>query len=67
MLSPGAWQDERLLVMLNFTRNKPLFTLPSQLAFSEKELLISNYPVDPSEDIHRLTLQPYEGRVYRLR
>jgi glycosidase len=44
-------QDERLLVMLNFTRNKPFFTLPPQLAFSENELL---------------TLQPYEGRVYRL-
>jgi len=59
-------QDERLLVMLNFTRNMPLFVLPLQLAFSEKELLISNYPVDPSEDIHQLTLQPYEARVYRL-
>ena len=60
-------QDERLLVMLNFTRNMPLFTIPTHLAFSEKELLISNYQVDPAEDIHQLTLQPYEGRVYRLR
>jgi oligo-1,6-glucosidase len=60
-------QDERLLVMLNFTRNMPLFTIPTHLAFSEKELLISNYPVDPAEDIHQLTLRPYEARVYRLR
>jgi oligo-1,6-glucosidase len=60
-------QDERLLVILNFTRNMPLFTLPAHLTFSEKELLISNYPVDPAEDIRQLALQPYEARVYRLR
>ena len=60
-------QDERLLVMLNFTRNMPLFTLPTHLAFSEKELLISNYQVDPAEEIRQLTLRPYEARVYRLR
>jgi oligo-1,6-glucosidase len=59
-------QDERLLVILNFSRNTPFFRLPTHIAFSEKELLISNYPVDPNEDIRQLTLQPYEARVYRL-
>jgi len=60
-------QDEHLLVILNFSRNTPIFRLPTHIAFSEKELLISNYPVDPAQDIHQLTLQPYEARVYRLR
>ena len=59
-------EDERLLVILNFTKSKPVFVLPDSVSFSDKELLISNYSVDPAEDIRRLTLQPYETRVYTL-
>lgn len=61
-----TWQDGRLLVVLNFTRNTPVFALPADLSFTEKELLIGNYPVDPAEDIQRPTLRPFEARVYRL-
>jgi len=57
--------DERLLVILNFTRNTPVFALPTHIPFSDKELLISNYEVDPAEDIRLLTLRPFEARVYR--
>lgn len=60
-------RHERLLVLLNFTKNTPVFALPTTLTFSDKELLISNYPSDPSEDIHLLTLKPFEARVYQLR
>ena len=60
-------EDDRLLVILNFTKNKPVFELPSSVLFAEKELLIGNYAVDPIEDIRLLTLRPYEARVYRLR
>ena len=60
-------RDERLLVILNFTRNNPVFALPDSIAFSGKELVISNYPVDSGEDIRKLTLRPYEARVYMLR
>jgi hypothetical protein len=60
-------EDERLLVILNFTRNKPTFALPDSVSFSDKELVISNYSVDPVQDIRLLTLQPYEARVYTLR
>lgn len=59
-------EDTRLLVILNFTKNTPIFALPTSLFFSDKELLISNYEVDPAEDIHLLTLRPFEARVYRL-
>lgn len=61
-----TWGDERLLIILNFTEKTPNFELPAGLSFSNKELLISNYTVDPAEDIQRLTLRPYEARVYRL-
>ena len=62
-----TWHDDRLLVMLNFTAHTPGFALPSEISFAEQELLISNYAVDAAEDIHQLTLRPYEARVYWLR
>ena len=40
--------------------------LPEHLASYDKQLLIGNYEVDPAEKIDRLTLRPYEARVYRL-
>ena len=60
-------EDDRLLVILNFMPDSPVFTLPEHVSFGDKELLIGNYPVDPAEDIDRLTLRPFEARVYRLR
>ena len=59
-------EAERLLVILNFSRNSPGFDLPEELSFSKEELLISNYGVDSNEDIHHFNLRPYEARVYRL-
>ncbi|MGF7210605.1 oligo-1,6-glucosidase [Skermanella aerolata] len=58
--------DDRLLAILNFTANQPVFALPSGIAYSGTELMISNYEVDAAEDIALLTLRPYEARVYRL-
>jgi oligo-1,6-glucosidase len=60
-------QDERLLVMLNFSKDTPVFALPTHITFAKHELLIGNYDIDPAEDIRLLTLRPYEARVYRLR
>jgi oligo-1,6-glucosidase len=60
-------QDERLLVMLNFSKDTPVFALSTHITFAKHELLIGNYTVDPAEDIRLLTLRPYETRVYRLR
>jgi len=59
--------DERLLVMLNFTQDTPVFVLPTHIPVDDTELVISNYRVDPAENIHLLTLRPFEARVYRLR
>ena len=46
--------------------HQPVFALPSGIAYSGTELMISNYEVDVAEDIALLTLRPYEARVYRL-
>ena len=60
-------EDARLLVILNFSPNTPLFHLPENISFSSKKLLISNYYVDSEADVHQITLRPYEARVYRLK
>ncbi|MCB0198379.1 MAG: alpha-glucosidase C-terminal domain-containing protein, partial [Anaerolineae bacterium] len=57
--------DDRLLVILNFREATPVFTLPADIQFAQPELLISNYEVDAAEEIHSLTLRPFEARVYR--
>jgi oligo-1,6-glucosidase len=60
-------EEERLLVILNFSGNTPVFHLPENISFVSTELLISNYEVNPHEDIHQISLRPYEARVYRLK
>jgi len=60
-------EDDRLLVLLNFSAGIATCQLPAQLAFAGHALLISNYPVEGDDDIRQLSLRPYEARVYRLR
>ncbi len=60
-------ERERLVVILNFSKNMPVFNLPENISFSSAELLINNYNVDQNEDLHQITLRPFEARVYRLR
>jgi oligo-1,6-glucosidase len=59
-------ERERLLVILNFSQETPVFELPHDIRYGSVDLLIGNYPMDLSADLHRLTLQPYEARVYQL-
>lgn len=59
-------EDGQLLVILNFSKETPIFELPAAISFKDKELLISNYEVDPAEEIDQFTLRPYEARVYNL-
>ena len=58
--------EDRLLVILNFSSRTPTFNLPEELTYKTTELLISNYEVGTSNSIHHITLRPYEARVYRL-
>jgi oligo-1,6-glucosidase len=57
---------DRLLVVCNFKSEPTPFVLPEAVAFAGSEPLIANYPVDPAEDVRRLTLRPWEARVHRL-
>ena len=57
----------RLLVVCNFSRNTPLFSLPAELGSNSAELVIANLAVPAAADLRALTLRPYEARVYRLR
>ena len=59
--------DDRLLIILNFSKNSPVFILPEDISDSSTELLISNYDVNSDADILQITLRPFETRVYRLR
>ncbi|SEN47039.1 glycoside hydrolase family 13 protein [Lihuaxuella thermophila] len=58
--------EQKLLVICNFFSGNPVFELPSNLRYTKKELLISNYDTDPEERIENMVLKPYEARVYRL-
>jgi oligo-1,6-glucosidase len=58
--------EERWLVILNFSREEPVFALPSNIECPNVELLLANYPVSDAQDCKLLTLRPYEARVCRL-
>jgi len=61
-----TWQGERLLVILNFSRETPIVELPADLLEANYEAVIGNYPIDPgTPDGSRL--RPWEARVYRVR
>ncbi|WP_433625157.1 glycoside hydrolase family 13 protein [Halomicrococcus sp. NG-SE-24] len=57
--------DERALVVLNFTESTPTFTLPVDVTYDEAELMVGNYAV-AGHDPRSFEVRPYEARVYRL-
>ena len=59
-------ENEKLLVVCNFTGNKTKFALEEKIEFKSRELLISNYDVDVNEPIDNIELRPYESRIYKL-
>jgi len=60
--------EDRILVILNF-KNRPIqYQLPSRISLRNAQLLIQNY--EGSKRLHRsgrLSLRPYEARVYLLK
>lgn len=57
---------ETLVVMTNFSSETAIFRLPSDITYSTKQLLISNYDVDEQEELYEIRLRPWEARVYKL-
>lgn len=56
----------KILVILNFFGNTPVFETPEDIDTEGAELLISNYEVADSM-INSISLRPYETRVYKLK
>lgn len=59
-------ENDRLLVILNFTATAPVFMLPDHLPVIGAAVLIANYPVEAGEDLRQVRLRPFEARVYRI-
>lgn len=62
-----SYEGERVLVILNFSADQPVFTLPDHISYHSAELMISNYEGNAAASLHHLPLRPYEARVYRLK
>ncbi|TYS14081.1 alpha-glucosidase [Rossellomorea vietnamensis] len=61
------YEGVKMIVMLNFSADTPVFELPAELQGGSKELFIGNYEVDGEEDINQVELRPYEARVYLVK
>ncbi|MBB3907676.1 glycoside hydrolase family 13 protein [Anoxybacteroides rupiense] len=61
-----ALGNEKLVVITNFSNETPVFRLPEDIVYTAKELLIHNYPVEESEELHEIRLRPWEARVYKI-
>lgn len=59
------YEDEKLLVVTNFSEKEVNFELPADVSFEATELLIANYEVTGIESYSNFTLKPYEARVYK--
>lgn len=57
---------ERILVIVNFFNNQPIFNLPEHIKYKAAELLLSNYTVNNEESIENINLRPYEARIYKI-
>ena len=55
-------EGENLFVILNFTDQEQVFTLPDEIQVKESALYISNY--ENNEVLENKTLRPYEAIVY---
>jgi oligo-1,6-glucosidase len=59
--------NEKLIVITNFSEKTPVFQFPDDITYKTKELLISNYDVDETEELKEIRLRPWEARVYKIR
>ena len=61
-----TWEQDTILVILNFFDDMPRMEWPKDLRGLSRELLISNYEPVPDERQDQIELRPYEARVYQL-
>lgn len=61
-----SYQEEKLLIVTNFSEEQVEFVMPKDYTFTLNELLISNYVLEETEAKRTsFTLRPYETRVYK--
>lgn len=60
------YNNEKLLVILNFYEEKVEFKLDEKIKYKQAELLISNYEVE-DHNFNSIILRPYEARVYKIK
>ncbi|MFE3891408.1 alpha-glucosidase [Priestia sp. YIM B13446] len=59
-------EGKTAVVICNMSPNNQTFEFPSESAFTNREVLIHNYPLDINETLEKCMLHPYETRVYLL-
>lgn len=59
-------EDEKLLVICNFTNNNTKFELPNNINSNYKRILIANYEDCKEKTLKDINLRPYECRVYLI-
>ncbi|MGM0213567.1 glycoside hydrolase family 13 protein [Enterococcus sp. AZ109] len=61
-----TYQDETLLVLCSFSKDKVNVRVPQELLEKESALLISNYSDTATQPFAEMPLRPYEAVVYHL-
>ncbi|KKK37164.1 oligo-1,6-glucosidase [Mesobacillus campisalis] len=59
-------KGQTLLVICNFYGKENKFEWPNEMNLNDARLLISNYAEQEGEELQRVSLKPYEARVYLL-
>ncbi|MFI8685464.1 alpha-glucosidase [Rossellomorea sp. NPDC077527] len=59
-------EDQTMIVITNLSTKEAVCDL-DELKVSSSNLLLNNYEVDNHDELSKLTLKPYEARVYRLK
>ncbi|MGE7306469.1 glycoside hydrolase family 13 protein [Priestia megaterium] len=59
-------EGKTAVVICNMSPKNQTFEFPSESAFTNREVLIHNHPLDTNETLEKCTLHPYETRVYLL-
>lgn len=59
-------EDEKWLIILNFTDQEVCFHKPKEVEVTTEELILSNYEVADGVGIESFNLRPYEARIYKI-
>jgi oligo-1,6-glucosidase len=57
--------DQELLVVCNFSDERPAFEAPASIDVADATVVLSNLP-EPDTDPSALDLRPYEAIIYEL-